>query len=120
MLTNFEESATTTGRPFGQQQQGRQGGGGGANALLDTLHKTDAFNGLTRNKEDLADKARDLTARGEVAKHQTRTWQDGDVYAPHDLSWVEMHKWKQPKRPSKDIVDVLGLNPLDHYKVRCV
>jgi small subunit ribosomal protein S18 len=50
----------------------------------------------------------------------TRKWKDGDVYAPHDLSGVEMSKWSkgQPKgRPKKDVFDMLKINPLNHYWV---
>ncbi|KXT01305.1 hypothetical protein AC578_2694 [Pseudocercospora eumusae] len=48
-----------------------------------------------------------------------RRWNAGDVYAPHDLTGVEMAKWKKLRRkpkPRYDVIDRLGLNPLDHYK----
>jgi small subunit ribosomal protein S18 len=39
------------------------------------------------------------------------------VYAPHDLSEVEMAKWKKREKPQHDAFDILDLNPLDHYRV---
>jgi len=56
----------------------------------------------------------------DMERQQTRRWRAGDVYAPHDLSGVEMSKWKatQPKgRPLRDSFDILRLNPLDQYRV---
>lgn len=46
-----------------------------------------------------------------------RRWKVGDVYAPHDLSATEQRKWRVGKRPDVDVVDMLGFNPLDNYKV---
>ena len=54
----------------------------------------------------------------DLSKQITRRWKAGDVYAPHDLSEVEMAKWKTRGRPLYDVFDVLDLNPLDHYRVR--
>ena len=46
-----------------------------------------------------------------------RRWQAGDVYAPHDLSPAEMGKWRRLRSRQRDLVDMLGLNPLDMYRV---
>lgn len=46
-----------------------------------------------------------------------RHWKAGDVYAPHDLSPAEMRKWRSRQPPKKDVMDLLGVNPLDMYKV---
>lgn len=115
-LTNFDESATTTGRAPSQQR--RQGAGGGADMLNAMLQKTGGFERLAKNKEDFKEKAKNITARAEVSRQMTREWHKGDVYTPRDLGWFEAKMWKQPKKPTKDIIDVLGINPLDHYKVR--
>lgn len=40
------------------------------------------------------------------------------MYAPHDLSAVEMRKWKARGRPVMDVFDVLDFDPMMHYKVR--
>ncbi|KAF3760875.1 putative 37S ribosomal protein S18, partial [Cryphonectria parasitica EP155] len=68
------------------------------------------------NKETFDEKTRLAKERSDMSRQMTRSWKMGDVYAPHDISHVEMLKWRQPKRPTKDILDILGLNPLDHYK----
>ncbi|KAL2196436.1 ribosomal protein S18 [Corynascus similis CBS 632.67] len=49
-------------------------------------------------------------------RQMPRRWRTGDVYAPRDMSPAEMRKWRQGRRPTKDIVDMLGFNPLDNYK----
>jgi hypothetical protein len=54
----------------------------------------------------------------ELSKQITRRWKVGDVYAPHDLSSVEMEKWKNRERPTYDVFDALNFNPLDNYRVR--
>lgn len=59
--------------------------------------------------------------RKDYERQMTRKWKAGDVYAPKDLSSREMKKWKTVQkqgRPAKDAVDLLGINPLHHYKVR--
>ena len=46
-----------------------------------------------------------------------RKWQGGDLYTPHDLTPREILKFSKKTNPSKDVFDVLGVNPLDAYKV---
>ena len=53
----------------------------------------------------------------DLTKQITRRWKTGDIYAPHDLSDVEMRKWKSRSRPVYDVFDVLDFNPVDHYRV---
>lgn len=72
-----------------------------------------------RTRESQADIQR-VQDRRDMERQLTRRWKSGDVYAPHDISGVEMSKWRQaqPKgRPKKDVIDILNINPLDHYKV---
>ncbi|KAG9244755.1 ribosomal protein S18 [Calycina marina] len=45
-----------------------------------------------------------------------RRWKTGDVYAPHDLSGVEMSKWKKRERKSRDVFDMLNYDPIPDYK----
>jgi len=52
----------------------------------------------------------------DLTKQITRRWRAGDVYAPHDLSAVEMAKWKSRSKPERDVFDVLAFNPLDEYR----
>lgn len=115
---DLEDSATTTGAPSGAASPaaGRSAGA----ALVNMMEKSDGLRAIARSSSELLERSQEVKARGDLARQMTRNWKDGDVYAPHDLSEVEMIKWRQPKRPSRDIIDMLGLNPLDHYKVRCV
>ena len=64
----------------------------------------------TMESLDKAGRARDLEAL------QVRRWKAGDVYAPHDLSPVEMQKWRQRHRSNTDVFDALAINPLHEYK----
>lgn len=50
-------------------------------------------------------------------KQMPRRWRTGEVYAPKDLSATEMSKWRTARKPKQDIVDMLGINPLDNYRV---
>ncbi|CAK7230757.1 hypothetical protein SBRCBS47491_007696 [Sporothrix bragantina] len=52
----------------------------------------------------------------DYARHMPRRWNQGDVYAPHDLSPNEARKWKKAAQPMEDIVDMLGINPMDEYR----
>lgn len=55
----------------------------------------------------------------DYTKHMYRRWKSGDVYAPHDLSGPEQKKWKFGRTtPQSDAFDVLGINPINEYKVR--
>ena len=54
----------------------------------------------------------------DLTKQISRRWKAGDVYAPHDLSHVEMEKWKRRGKPEMDVVDLLRLDVLGEYKVR--
>ena len=54
----------------------------------------------------------------DLSRQITRRWKAGDVYAPHDLSSVEMGKWKRRSRPLYDVFDVLDFKPLENYRVR--
>ena len=60
---------------------------------------------------------KDIKRASSFSKMITRRWKPGDVYAPHDLSGVEMMKWKRRGKPAHDAFDVLDMNPLDHYRV---
>ncbi len=53
----------------------------------------------------------------DLSRQIGRRWRAGDVYAPHELSEVEMSKWKKRSQPDFDVFDVCDFNPLDHYRV---
>lgn len=52
-----------------------------------------------------------------IEKQNTRRWRAGDVYAPHDLSSVEMMKWKHKRMVKGDAFEALNLDPRSEYKV---
>jgi small subunit ribosomal protein S18 len=54
----------------------------------------------------------------DLSRQITRRWRAGDIYAPKDLSGVEMAKWKNRGKPDRDVFDVLQFDPREHYKVR--
>ncbi|KAF9774332.1 hypothetical protein IL306_007694 [Fusarium sp. DS 682] len=49
-------------------------------------------------------------------RQMPRRWEAGDVYSPHDLSPVEMQKWRKKTVRNNDVIDALGISPLDMYK----
>ena len=53
----------------------------------------------------------------DLSRQISRRWRAGDIYAPKDLSPVEMSKWKNRGKPERDVFDVLQFDPLEHYKV---
>jgi small subunit ribosomal protein S18 len=71
------------------------------------------------SRERAAALQRDWT-REDLERQVHRRWRVGDVYAPHDLSGAEAAKWKRLRRKGKpmyDVLDQLGVNPVQHYKV---
>ncbi|RDA89679.1 hypothetical protein CP533_3357 [Ophiocordyceps camponoti-saundersi (nom. inval.)] len=52
----------------------------------------------------------------QLQRRMHRRWEAGEVYSPHDLSPVEMWKMRRKGEPNVDVVDALGLRPLDMYK----
>jgi small subunit ribosomal protein S18 len=51
-----------------------------------------------------------------MANMLKRDWKTGDVYAPHDISAAEMRKWSRKTTPTKDVFDILNIDPLSLYK----
>jgi hypothetical protein len=48
-----------------------------------------------------------------------RKWRPGDVYSLHDLGPREARKWQQlQKRRQRDVFEMIGQDPVRHYKVR--
>ncbi|KAK0387388.1 hypothetical protein NLU13_5700 [Sarocladium strictum] len=65
---------------------------------------------------ETAEKVKEKKIARDLIRQMPRRWQAGDVYAPHDLSSVEMRKWKKKSGRAGDLVDALNLSPLDLYK----
>ncbi|KAK4574120.1 hypothetical protein LTR86_001881 [Recurvomyces mirabilis] len=78
-------------------------------------------NNQATTEQRLTDISRDTTRR-ELEQQIPRRFRPGDIYAPHDLSGVEMSKWKRlrrkPRVPShgRDVLDQLGIDPRKEYK----
>ncbi|KAH8676726.1 hypothetical protein BGZ60DRAFT_403265 [Tricladium varicosporioides] len=68
------------------------------------------------NRAETLEEIKSSALGQELGRLITRRWKVGDVYAPHDLSAVEMDKWQKKGRPLHDALDALNLKPLDHYR----
>ncbi|KAK4903332.1 hypothetical protein LTR27_000263 [Elasticomyces elasticus] len=72
--------------------------------------------------ERAAAAALSTTDRKAMEQQIPRRYKPGDVYAPHDLSGIEMAKWKKLRRKPRvgshgtDVLDSLGVDPRKHYK----
>lgn len=57
--------------------------------------------------------------RTELTKQIHRRWRVGDVYAPHDLTGIEMAKWKKRGKVTRDVFDIVAFDPIatGSYKV---
>ncbi|KAG6172511.1 hypothetical protein E4U11_003782 [Claviceps purpurea] len=53
---------------------------------------------------------------GEFLREMPRRWEAGDVYAPHDMSGVEMRKLRKRASRKADVVDALQIRAKDMYK----
>ncbi|RGP65591.1 37s ribosomal mitochondrial [Fusarium sporotrichioides] len=81
---------------------------------------------IERYKSRSASYSMEKTAQMDFLKNQKmsndflrqmpRRWEAGDVYSPHDLSPVEMQKWRKRSVKNNDVIDALGISPLDMYK----
>ncbi|KAJ6789069.1 hypothetical protein PWT90_00371 [Aphanocladium album] len=69
-----------------------------------------------RQKQENIDFLKNRKISNDYLRQMPRRWVPGDVYSPHDLSPVEMAKWRSRNRREVDVVDILGLRPLDMYK----
>lgn len=79
----------------------------------------DRANSALREKQSQLDFLRNRKISDDYLKQMPRRWAAGDVYSPHDMSSVEMQKWRRRSGRRGDVVDALGIRPLDMYKVRC-
>lgn len=71
------------------------------------------------NPQTLAQEATTALARSDLTKQIHRRWKAGDIYAPHDLSGIEMAKWKKRGKVTRDVFDVVAFDPIamGSYKV---
>ncbi|KAI1211613.1 ribosomal protein S18 [Annulohypoxylon truncatum] len=76
----------------------------------------DNLRGTRQRARTIDEEIKQRNQNDEYARQMTRRWKAGDVYAPHDISPVEMGKWRRNQSRKKDLVDMLGLSPLDMYR----
>lgn len=76
----------------------------------------DKLQGTQAKRMAVAEELQQQNQSNDYARQMTRRWKVGDVYAPHDLSPSEMGKWRRSQARKKDLVDMLGLRPLDMYR----
>ena len=70
-----------------------------------------------RGSPDSASELKREARKRDLMTMSTRNWKGGDVYSPHDLSLVEIRRWKGRTRPEVDVFDTLALDPLGEWKV---
>ncbi|KAI1142514.1 ribosomal protein S18 [Hypoxylon sp. FL0543] len=76
----------------------------------------ESLEGTVARRRSVEDELRQKNQNDDYMRQMTRRWKVGDVYAPHDLSPAEMAKWRRNQARRKDLVDMLGLRPLDMYR----
>ncbi|KAJ4267727.1 hypothetical protein NW762_003842 [Fusarium torreyae] len=96
------------------QQQGQQRRGDVASRLL--ARYKNRSNEYSREKAAQMDFLKNQKMSNDFLKQMPRRWEAGDVYSPHDLSPVEMQKWRKRSVRNNDVIDALGISPLDMYK----
>lgn len=72
--------------------------------------------------QSIAQEAGTYIERSALTSQIHRRWRAGDVYAPHDLSGIEMAKWKKRGKVTRDVFDVVAFDPITmgSYKVSFV
>jgi small subunit ribosomal protein S18 len=114
---SFSHSSITLPRSNGK----RGNAPGVASAISGLLTESQRIRGRRGEPEPAlgtADAVASHSLAQDLSRQITRRWKAGDIYAPKDLSPVEMAKWKNRGKPERDVFDVLQFNPLEHYKVR--
>ncbi|KAL7804924.1 ribosomal protein S18 [Trichoderma aethiopicum] len=100
---------------YRSNQQQNQGNPGDAASSMLTRLKRDGLTTL-RSKQAQIEQLRNQKNSADYLRQMPRRWEAGDVYSPHDMSPVEMQKWRKRSPRKADVVDALGIRPLDMYK----
>lgn len=110
------ERGPRIGRP--RPQQGNADSARHAAELLSTMQNQNRNQPAAVVSETAAQAVKNDWLGKQLNNQLSRRWHVGDVYAPHDLSPVEMKKWKKKGTPAIDAFDALDMNPIDEYKAR--
>jgi hypothetical protein len=116
-ILESRDNAPATPNPFAQSRPVE-----GSTDRLRNLYK-ESYRGKTRMRQhairnQTEQELSDSNMTSSYMQQMPRRWKPGDVYAPRDLSPYEANKWRGGSQGVKrDILDMLGLNPLDNYRV---
>ncbi|OPB44057.1 Ribosomal protein S18 [Trichoderma guizhouense] len=102
-------------RSSGQAPRAAASNPGDVAANLMTRFKRDGQITM-RNKQANIELLRNQKNSNDYLRQMPRRWDAGDVYSPHDMSPVEMQKWRKRSPRGGDVIDALGIRPLDMYK----
>ncbi|TRX95225.1 hypothetical protein FHL15_003917 [Xylaria flabelliformis] len=107
-ILNLEGSASKSG----------DGAGADTTQLLGQIYKSMRSPRKDRasGRRNVEDDMRNQNRHDDYMRQLPRRWRAGDVYAPHDMSPSEMAKWRRNTARKQDLVDLLGLRPLDMYR----
>ncbi|KAI1462647.1 ribosomal protein S18 [Annulohypoxylon moriforme] len=76
----------------------------------------DNLRGTRMRARNIDEELKQKNQNDEYSRQMTRRWRAGEVYSPHDISPAEMAKWRRNQTVKKDLVDMLGLSPVDMYR----
>lgn len=75
------------------------------------------FSRMRNQRAEVQKRAEAQRVSEEYMMQMPRRWREGDIFTPHDLTPNEMRKWRKKVGRTEDVFDVVGINPLDHYRV---
>ncbi|KAK9413106.1 hypothetical protein SUNI508_12091 [Seiridium unicorne] len=106
-----------------QRSPSSQPGSRNRTAMAQSIFNTFRSSKASRNNQPpegeqmkVVEELRSKAVQEDYMRQMPRRWALGDLYAPHDLSPVEMKKWRSITTVERDLVDLLGLKPLDMYR----
>ncbi|KAL7623185.1 hypothetical protein AAE478_006866 [Parahypoxylon ruwenzoriense] len=91
-------------------------GAGGPDSTDSVSNIYEKLHAVVARRASVDQELRQRDQSDDYARQMTRRWKAGEVYAPHDLSPSEMGKWRRNQARKRDLVDLLGINPLDMYR----
>lgn len=128
LTTNHHPASRSSPQPFQKRRQPPPHKLSDYQNSPSTQERHDLVDRIRSSNYSPQNKARQASiSRTEVDRHalnvaierqQFRRWKPGDVYAPHDLSSVEMRKWSKRRGVQGDVFEALDLDPRSEYKVR--
>lgn len=91
----------------------------GSTDRLQELYR-ETFQGTSQKQAVKKETLDDLTASATSQAYMRQMWRrflPGEVYAPRDLSAWELDRYRLKRPAQQDVLDMLGLNPVDNYRV---